>query len=175
VKDRKRIILFTGDGKGKTTAALGMVLRASGHGMKALVIQFVKSDPTTGELAACRHLAGVEIVQAGRGFIPEQTSDAFQEHCNAAREGLDLAERALSSGKYGLIILDEICAAVSKGLLDEKQVVEVVRKGNLDTCVVMTGRHATAGLLSLADTVTEMRPVKHGLAEGFKAQRGVEY
>jgi ATP:corrinoid adenosyltransferase len=84
-KDRGRIILFTGDGKGKTTAALGMVLRASGHGMKALIIQFVKADPSTGELAACRHLPGVEIVQTGRGFIPERTSPEFQEHCSAAR------------------------------------------------------------------------------------------
>ena len=175
MKDRGRIILFTGNGKGKTTAALGMVLRSNGHGMKALVIQFVKSDAATGELAACRRLAGVEIVQAGRGFIPERTSDSFQEHCQAAREGLDLAEQALTSGSYDLIVLDEICPAVRKGLLDEEQVMEVVCKGSHDTCLVMTGRHATAGLISLADTVTEMHPVKHGFADGFKAQKGVEY
>jgi len=175
MKNRGRIILFTGDGKGKTTAALGMVLRASGHGMKTLVIQFVKSDPATGELAACRRLFGVESVQTGRGFIPERTSDAFQEHRSAAQEGLSMAGQALSSGKYDLIILDEICTAVGKGLLHEDQVTEVIRKGGPETCIVMTGRHATAELISLADTVTEMLPVKHGLAEGCKAQKGVEY
>jgi len=175
MKDRKRIILFTGDGKGKTTAALGMVLRASGHGMKSLIIQFIKSDPDTGELAACRHIAGVEIVQTGRGFVPERTEPLFKEHRKAAAEGLDLAERALLSGGYDLVILDEICIAVWKELLDEKRVIEVVLKGGPGTCVVMTGRNATAGLISIADTVTEMRMVKHGLTEGWKAQKGVEF
>ncbi|MCX5854792.1 MAG: cob(I)yrinic acid a,c-diamide adenosyltransferase [Deltaproteobacteria bacterium] len=174
-KGRGRIILFTGDGKGKTTAALGMVLRASGHGMKALIIQFVKADPSTGELAACRHLPGVEIVQTGRGFIPERTSPEFQEHCRAAKGGLSLAERAIVSGRYDLVLLDEICHAVGKGLLDENQVIEVIRKGGTGTCMVMTGRNAPAGLVSLADTVTEMRPVKHGFTDGWKAQKGVEY
>ena len=175
MKDRKRIILFTGDGKGKTTAALGMVLRASGHGMKSLVIQFVKSDPDTGELAACRNIAGVEIVQTGRGFVPERTDPLFQEHRKAAEEGLDRAERAILSGDYDLVILDEICIAVWKGLLDEKKIIEVVLRAGPGTCVVMTGRNATAGLISLADTVTEMRMIKHGFAEGWEAQKGVEY
>jgi cob(I)alamin adenosyltransferase len=175
VKDKRRIILFTGNGKGKTTAALGTVLRASGHGMKALVIQFVKSDAATGELAACRRLGGVEIVQAGRGFIPEETSDSFQEHCQSAQKGLDLAEQALTSGSYDLIVLDEICPAVRKGLLSEELVIEVLSKGSPETCVVMTGRDATAGLMSLADTVTEMHPVKHGFRDGWQAQKGVEY
>jgi cob(I)alamin adenosyltransferase len=175
MKDRKRIILFTGDGKGKTTAALGMVLRASGHGMKSLVIQFVKSDPDTGELSACRHIAGVEIAQTGRGFVPERTDPLFQKHRKAAEEGLDLAERALLSGFYDLVILDEICIAAWKELLDEKKIIEVVLKGGPGTCVVMTGRNATAGLISLADTVTEMRMGKHGFTEGWEAQKGVEF
>lgn len=175
MKATKRIILFTGDGKGKTTAALGMVLRASGHGMKSLVIQFVKSDADTGELAACRQISGVEIVQAGRGFVPDRTDPLFQEHRQAAEQGMDLAERALLSGGYDLVILDEICIAVWKGLLDEKRIIDAVLKGGPGTCVVMTGRNATAGLTSLADTVTEMRMVKHGFTEGFEAQKGVEY
>jgi cob(I)alamin adenosyltransferase len=175
MKEEKRILLFTGDGKGKTTAALGMALRASGHGMKTMVIQFVKSDPTTGELTACRQLPGCEIVQTGKGFVPEQTDPAFQEHRSAACEGLRLAERALSSGKYDLIILDEICTAIGKGLLDEEQVIEAVRRGTSGMCIVMTGRHATAGLVSIADTVTDMRMVKHGFQDGWEGQKGVEY
>lgn len=174
-KERGRIVLFTGEGKGKTTAALGMALRACGHGMKVLIIQFVKSDRATGELAASRHLPGVEIAQTGRGFVPEKTSPAFQEHCRAARYGLNLANEAIVSGKYDLVLLDEICLAVRKELLSEKQVIDVVRKAGAATCVVMTGRGATAGLVSLADTVTEMHLVKHGFAARWKAQKGVEY
>ena len=175
VKDKKRILLFTGEGKGKTTAALGMALRASGHGMKTLVIQFVKSDPTTGEVAGCRQLPGCEIMQTGKGFVPERADPAFHEHRRAAYEGLCLAEGALSSGKYDLIILDEICTALGKGLLDEGQVIEAVRKGASGVCIVMTGRNATAGLVSIADTVTDMRMVKHGFQEGWEGQEGVEY
>ncbi|HYA15763.1 MAG TPA: cob(I)yrinic acid a,c-diamide adenosyltransferase [Syntrophales bacterium] len=175
MKDKGRVILFTGDGKGKTTAALGMVLRASGHGMKSLVIQFVKSDTDTGELAACRQIAGVEIVQAGRGFVPERADPLFQKHRQAAEQGMELAERALLSGGYDLVILDEICIAVWKGLLDDKRIIDVVLEGVPGTCVVMTGRNATTGIISLADTVTEMRMVKHGFSNGFEAQKGVEY
>ncbi len=175
MKDKKRILLFTGDGKGKTTAALGIALRACGHGMKTMIIQFVKADPTTGELAACRHLPGCEIVQTGRGFVPERTDPAFREHLMAAAEGLKRAAEALSSGGYDLIILDEICTAIGKGLLDEGQVIEAVQGGAPRMCVVMTGQNATAGLISLSDTVTDMRVVKHGFQEGIEGQKGVEY
>lgn len=171
----KRIILFTGDGKGKTTAALGMVMRAAGHGMKVLVIQFVKSDSSTGELAACRHLAGVEIVQAGKGFVPKRTDPVYAQHVQAAERGLDLAARAISSGQYGLVVLDEVCLAVAMGLLDESLVSGTVCGGSTDACIVMTGRNATPGLIAIADTVTEMRMVKHGYKEGIPAQKGVEF
>lgn len=175
MEERQRIILFTGDGKGKTTAALGMVLRAGGHGLRVLVIQFVKSDPATGELAACGYLPGVEIVQTGRGFVPKRTDPAFEEHRKAAEDGLALAVQALLSGSYDLVVLDEICLAVATGLLDEERIGEIVRKGSPETCVVMTGRYAGPGLISIADTVTEMRMVKHGYAEGIPAQKGVEF
>jgi cob(I)alamin adenosyltransferase len=175
MEEDKRILLFTGDGKGKTTAAMGMALRASGHRMKTLVIQFVKSDPTTGELSACRQLPGCEIVQTGRGFVPERTDPAFQEHISAASEGLHLTEKALSSGKYALVVLDEICTAICKGLLDEEKVIDAVRMGTSGMCIVMTGRNATAGLVSIADTVTDMRMVKHGFHDGWEGQKGVEY
>jgi cob(I)alamin adenosyltransferase len=93
----------------------------------------------------------------------------------AAAEGIELAARALSSGGYDLVILDEICTAVGKGLLDEGQVIEAVRRGAPGMCVVMTGRNATAGLISIADTVTDMRMVKHGFQDGWEGQKGVEY
>lgn len=174
-KSLGRVLVFTGDGKGKTTAALGMVLRASGHGHKILVVQFIKSDASTGEIEGCRRLAGVEITQAGRGFVPDRSSASFAEHKSAAEAGLELAAKALKSGDYDLVVLDEVCLAVSKGLLKEEQVVESVRERGSETCAVLTGRQCTPGLTSMADTVTEMRCVKHGLQAGFQAREGVEF
>ena len=170
-----RILLFTGDGKGKTTAALGMVLRACGHGQKTLIIQFIKSDDSTGEIAGLKHLPRVEILQKGLGFIPPEKEQSFEKHREAAQAGLKTAAEALASGKYDLVILDEICLAIARHLLEEDQVVEVVQQASPGTCIVMTGRGARAGLIALADTVTEMHLVKHGLASGIKAQKGVEY
>ncbi len=170
-----RVLLFTGEGKGKTTAALGMVLRASGHGQKALVIQFIKQDPTTGEIKGCLHLPGVKILQAGRGFVPPPSSPDFAAHREAAEEALNLAAAALRSGEYRLVVLDEICLAVWKGLLEEERVGETVRAAAPGTCVVLTGRPLIPGLVSLADTVTEMRSLKHAFQEGRRAQEGIEY
>jgi len=175
MKETARILLFTGDGKGKTTAALGMALRAAGHGMRTLFIQFIKDDPSTGELAACKVLPGVKAVQAGRGFVPNPQDPAFGEHCRAAREGLALAEKALRESACDLLVLDEICLAVAKGLLEEDDVVVAIRKAGPSIVVVLTGRSAPAGLIALADTVTEMRAVKHGLSQGLPAKKGVEY
>jgi cob(I)alamin adenosyltransferase len=170
-----RILLFTGDGKGKTTAGLGMAIRACGHRHKVLIIQFVKSDASTGEIAGLKHLPGVDIEQTGLGFIPPETDDAFAGHCRAAESGLKHAAQAVSSGRYNLVVLDEICLAVSRHLLREEAVMEMLKKAGPDTCIVMTGRGASPGLIDLADTVTEMLLVKHGLTAGIKAQEGVEY
>ena len=174
-KNPARILLFTGDGKGKTTAALGMVLRARGHGQKVFVLQFIKSDPSSGEVMACKNLSGVKIIQAGRGFVPAPGSPDFAEHRRAAEKGLELAIGALNSREYDLVILDEICTAIARGLLDEERVTEAIRQTGPDTCVVLTGRNATPGLASLADTLTEMRCIKHAFTSGRKAQKGVEY
>ncbi len=175
IREEARIVLFTGDGKGKTTAALGMVLRASGHGMRSLIIQFIKAKAATGEIEGCRHLPGVEIVQKGRGFVPKPDSSLFVEHKRAAKEALEMASHALASREFDLVVLDEICTAVAKGLLEEEQVIGAVRQGGPETSVVLTGRNASPGLASLADTVTEMRCIRHGLSSGRKAQKGVEF
>lgn len=174
-KGKVRILLFTGDGKGKTTAALGMALRASGHGLKTLILQFIKADPTTGEVAACRNLPLIQIVQSGLGFVPPPESPRFADHRRAAEEGLRQAARAMESGGHDLVILDEVCLAVSMGLLAEEEVLRAVRRAGPVRCVILTGRDAGPGLISLADTVTEMRPVRHGFEEGRPAEEGVEY
>ena len=170
-----RIILFAGDGKGKTTAALGMVLRASGHGLRCLFVQFIKAAGETGELSACRHLPGVEILQAGLGFIPDETNPAFAAHRQAAQEGLEKATAAIAARNYDLVVMDEVCLAVKKGLLTEEAVIESIHKAGPEVVIVMTGRHTPAGLISLADTVTEMTMIKHGYSEGWPAQKGVEF
>lgn len=169
-----RVLLFTGDGKGKTTAALGMALRAAGHGLRTLILQFVKHDAKTGEIAALRQLPLVEIEQHGLGFLPPADSQAFSRHQEAAREGLHRAAQSLKSGRYALVILDEVCFAVARGVLTEQEVVQVVKAAPAGVVVVLTGRGASDGLAALADTVTEMRCIKHGLHSGWGAQEGVE-
>lgn len=176
MNDKPRILIFTGDGKGKTTAAMGMVLRASSHGMKIKVVQFLKSDTGSGEVAALQNLPGVDFVRRGFGFVPKRRNDPrLAEHQRVAEEGLALAREAVLSGCYGLIVLDEICGAIAAGLLEETTVAELLRQAPASLRLALTGRHAPAALIELADTVTEMRCIKHGLQQGRKAQSGVEF
>ena len=169
-----RILLFTGDGKGKTTAALGMALRAQGHGMRVCMIQFVKADADVGEVRALSQALQATIVQTGLGFLPKPTDARWADHRAAAEAGLRQAAAALASGPYDLVILDEVCLAVERGLLKESDVVDAVRAAAPTLCVVLTGRGATPGLIALADTVTDMHCVKHGMQRGIPAQKGVE-
>lgn len=171
---KSRVLLFTGNGKGKSTAALGMVLRAAGHAMRALVVQFIKADGRTGEIAALQQLTDVEIVQTGRGFVPPADDSAFAEHRATAREGLVRAAEAIHSGVYQLVVLDEVCVAIAMGLLAEADVIKAMTVASPDMIIVLTGRGATTGLIEVADTVTEMCCVKHGCGSGHSAQKGVE-
>src|SRR4030042_230245 len=157
-----RILIFTGEGKVKTPAALGMALRASGHDMRTLFLQFVKANEAVGELIALRHLPGVEAIQMGRGFVPAATDLAFPEHRQAAFHALEKAAEALRSGRYDLIILDEICTAMGKGLITEDQILELIEESGEVSCLVLTGRGATNRLMTEADTVTEMGNLKDG-------------
>jgi cob(I)alamin adenosyltransferase len=172
--DRARVLLFSGDGKGKTTAALGTLLRAGGHGMRGLVIQFVKSDSRTGEIAGL-NILGADIMQTGRGFIPSPDKPEYEEHRRAARTGMEEAGKAVASGMYDIIVLDEICVAVWKGLVSEEDVLALIAKAPSGICLILTGRGATEALIGAADTVTEMRMVKHGYQAGIPEQKGVEY
>ncbi len=170
-----RILIITGDGKGKTTAALGMAIRAHGHGIPVAIIQFVKSDVKTGEFVALSRLAGVEIFVTGRGFVPPETDPAYEEHRRAAEEGLRIASEAACSGRYGLVILDEGCYAVARRLIPEESVLRLLKEAAPGVTVVLTGRGATEGLIAAADTVSDIRSVKHGFDAGRKATKGVEF
>ena len=171
----RRALIFTGNGKGKTTAALGMVLRASGHGHRVSVIQFVKDDDTTGEVSAVKHLPGVSLEQTGLGFVPKPDHPQFVEHKERAEEGLAVAKEATSDGTHDLVVLDEACVAISLGLIDEASVLELIAETAPQTAIVLTGRGASERLIEAVDTVTEMRMIRHGLQQGLTAEKGVEW
>jgi len=165
-----RILIFTGEGKGKTTAALGMALRAAGYDKKIAILQFIKNSPS-GEDQALKKFSQVEIVQGGLGFVPDPDQPEFTAHRAAAVKLLKLAREFTY---WEMLILDEVCQAVALGLLDESDVLELIAKVSPDTVVVLTGRNATQGLIDCADTVTEMKKIKHGFDIGIMAQKGVE-
>jgi cob(I)alamin adenosyltransferase len=170
-----RILVFTGDGKGKTTAAMGMALRAAGHGMPTRIIQFLKADDSTGELTAFKAFPHVHMHQVGKGFVPKPNHPHYPCHQTAAHNGLKMATEALQSGAYQLVVLDEICTAIALGLLHVTDVTAVVSLTHSGTVLVLTGRGAPPALIALADTVTRMECIKHGMTTGHKAQQGVEF
>ncbi|MCX6179341.1 MAG: cob(I)yrinic acid a,c-diamide adenosyltransferase [Chlorobiales bacterium] len=172
---KQRILIFTGNGKGKSTAAFGMLARALGHGMRARVIQFVKSDDTVGEQKFFSHLDGVEWEQFGKGFLPrDPQSLSMEEHRAAAREGLEVAITALLSPKYDFVLLDELCFALSTNLIAIEPLLDALRLVTNGKIVVITGRNAPDALIAVADTVTEMRMIKHAYEQGIPAMKGVE-
>ncbi len=168
------VVVNTGDGKGKTTAALGMVLRAVGHGMRALVVQFVKASEDTGELRALENLDSVTVKVIGAGFLnnPDVPRDKHEE---AAREALAYSMDAVSSGEFGMIILDEILFAANEGLVIEDDVAKLMSVRPDDMHLVLTGRGCPESLIEKADIVTNMNDVKHSFSDGVPAQPGVEY
>ena len=175
ISDSARILVFTGDGKGKTTAAMGMALRAAGHNMPTRIIQFLKADDSTGELAACKDFPHVHMQQVGKGFVPKPDHPHYPCHRTAAQDGLKMATETLQSGQYLLVILDEICTAIERGLLTEPEVADAARLARPGTVLVLTGRGAPPAIIALADTVTSMQCIKHGMKTGHKAQKGVEF
>jgi len=166
--------LYTGTGKGKTTAALGLGLRAAGHGWKVLVIQFMKGKINYGELQSVKHIPGMSIEQFGRPDFVDKDNPA-QVDIDLAVQGFQRAKEAISSEEYNMLILDEINVAVDFKLLDVTDVLELVenRPPNLD--MVLTGRYAPRALVDLADLVTVMAEVKHPYAQGIDARQGIDF
>jgi len=169
-----RIVLLTGDGKGKTCAALGMSLRAAGHGMRVLFLQFIKHDASTGEIAALAKIPEIDIVQEGLGFVPKPDDAQYSAHHHAAEVALDKARDAVRSCKYSTVVLDEVCGAVTCGLVEEADVMSLLDDIRPDQCLVLTGRGATPAMIEAADTVTDLHHIKHAYEAGVPAQKGVE-
>jgi cob(I)alamin adenosyltransferase len=175
--DRGLVIVYTGKGKGKTTAALGIVLRAVGHSMKVGMIQFIKGEWYYGELTSSKRLEPeFELVAAGKGFVGIIDDDHPREdHQNAARAALGLAKEKLRSGGYHVLILDEINYAVKLGLISEDDVIDLIKSKPLEVTLVLTGNYASDAVIAAADLVTEMREIKHPYQQGIKAKKGIDF
>ena len=169
---KPRILLFTGDGKGKTTAALGMAMRAVGHGMRVAFIQFVKAWSVGEHEAAARLAPQLEVFRLGKGFV---VGEPAPEHLAAAREALEFVRRCLVAGRYQMVVADEILTAVGLKLLSAAEVDDLLAARPAEVHLVLTGRGAWPSLIERADLVTEMRLVKHPYDKGVMAQEGVEF
>ena len=168
------IQVYTGDGKGKTTAALGLAMRAAGHGMKVEIFQFMKGNIEYGELESARILSpNVTIHQMGREtFVSRDNTDP--EDIRLARQGLETAREAILQRKADIIILDEINCAMDFGMIDVADVLEILKEKPLETELVLTGRNAPAEIAQAADLVTEMLQIRHYHNEGVEARKGIE-
>jgi cob(I)alamin adenosyltransferase len=170
------IVIHTGPGKGKTTAAIGTALRAVGNGMKVLMLQFLKGSWHYGELDAVAPFGENFVIrQMGRGFVKIGGADTDPEDIRLVEAAWEEARTAIESGDWDLIVLDEINYAIGYGMLDPARVAETLRAKPEMVHVILTGRNAHPMLVELADTVTEMREVKHAYQKGIPAQRGIEY
>jgi cob(I)alamin adenosyltransferase len=171
------IIVHTGPGKGKTTAALGTAFRAVGQGMKVLMVQFIKGSWHYGELDAARMLGDekFQILPMGRGFVKVGVEKPDPEDVRLVEEAWAFACEKIASRAYDVVILDEINYAISYKMLDPEKVVAALREKPENVHVILTGRNAHASIIEQADLVTEMREVKHPYQKGIMAQRGIEY
>ncbi len=173
---RGLIIVNTGPGKGKTTAAMGTGLRAVGQGMRVLMLQFLKGSWHYGELDAVKAFGGKFVLkQMGRGFVKVGTEKPDPEDVRMVEQAWAEADQAIQSGEWDLVVLDEINYAISYGMLDPAKVTDALKKKPEMVHVILTGRNAHPTIVELADTVTEMRQVKHAYERGVMAQRGIEY
>ena len=186
--------IYTGEGKGKTTSALGMALRAVGGGLKVIMIQFLKTSNRYGELTGAERLApGFRIVQMGPECLRLANNPSADEDCvgclqchvnpdnprvsdlDAARKALEFAEECLGSGEFDIVILDEVNYAIKFKLLTVDEVVDTLQRRREAVEVVLTGREAHPKLLEMADYVTEMKEVKHPWRDGADARKGIEF
>lgn len=174
VTDREGFVqVYTGDGKGKTTASLGLVLRALGQGLRPAILQFMKSDPTWGEIVTLGKL-GVPVIQCGLDHWVLK-GEASDDDLASAAEGLERARALVLGGEHDVVILDELVTAVFFELVPLDDVLDLIAARPSAVELVITGRRAPEELIEAADLVTEMRPLKHYYDAGVKARRGIEY
>ncbi|SMB97523.1 cob(I)yrinic acid a,c-diamide adenosyltransferase [Thermanaeromonas toyohensis ToBE] len=167
-------LVYTGNGKGKTTAALGLALRAIGHGQRVFMIQFMKGSAEYGEIQAAQYLPHFTLVQKGLPTFVKK-GDPGREDLRLAREGLELARQVIQAGEHELVILDEVNVAVDYGLLKAEDVLELIEIKPEGVTLVLTGRYASDKIMEKADMVSEVKDIKHHYRQGIPSQPGIEY
>lgn len=176
MEEKGLVIVYTGEGKGKTTAALGLVLRAVGYKKKCLIIQFGKIW-FSGELVGIKMLSPyVKIIQGGKGFLNLLGNKVSKkEHVQAAAEAFDLLYKEVISDKWDIVVADEIVGAVSSKILSLTKVLQLINQKSEKLDLILTGHHAPKKLIKVADLVTEMIEVKHPFQKGILAKKGVDF
>ena len=171
------VVVMTGHGKGKTSSALGIALRAAGHDMKVCIIEFIKGDKYSGEIDGIKRLfPNVELHITGKGFCGIKGDKySFAEHRRHAQDAINLAREKMLSGEFDILILDEIHNAVKLKLVDLPQVIELIDIKPLLMHLILTGRNAHTEIIKRAHTVTEMKETKHAYREGIEPQKGIDY
>jgi cob(I)alamin adenosyltransferase len=174
---RGLVVVITGHGKGKTTTALGLALRSCGHGLRTVIVQFMKGDLYAGEWDGVQKLAcPLELIATGKGFCGiEGNPYPYQEHRANAQEAIRLAREKMAAGEVDVLILDEINNALHLKLVDLEQVLEVIRRKPPLMHLVLTGRDAHPEVIELADTVSEVREIKHAYRQGIEPQPGIDF
>lgn len=174
VLENKLTQIYTGNGKGKTTAAIGQAIRALGHKFKVIMIQFMKGDPDYGEIKTLKKFRYFTVIQSGLPTFVEKGNPSKKD-LELAQKGLVLAKKAIKEKKYNMVILDEINVAVDYGLIKLSDVMELVKKCPKQTELILTGRYAPQELVAIADLVSEIKEIKHPYQKGFVSRKGIDY
>ncbi len=171
------VIVYTGKGKGKTTAALGMALRAIGYDYKVCMIQFIKGSWHYGEMTSSKRLEPeFELTAVGKGFVGIMDDKSpIEDHKKIADEALAIAKQKITSEKYDIVILDEINYAINLGLVKIDDVLKLIQTKPVNVNLVLTGNHVRDEIIELADLVTEMREIKHPFKSGMRAKKGIDF
>ena len=171
------VIVYTGNGKGKTTAALGMALRAAGYNHRVCIIQYIKGSWPYGEMESIKRLEPeVELVIVGKGFVGIiDDKSPREDHEKIAQEAIKVSKEKIRSGNYNIVILDEVNYAVNLGLIDVNDVLDLIKSKPEKLNLVLTGNHAKEEIIDAADLVTEMKEIKHPFKSGIKAKKGIDF
>ena len=177
MSERGLVIVYTGNGKGKTTAALGMALRAIGYDHKVCMLQFIKGSWHYGEMDSSKKLEpNFELIAVGKGFVGILDDNSpREEHEKYAAEAVRICREKIFSEKYDVIILDEVNYAITLGLIDVQEIIKIIKEKPSELDLVLTGRNVKEEIVELADLVTEMKEIKHPFKSGIKAKKGIDF
>ena len=177
MSEKGLVIVYTGNGKGKTTAALGMALRASGYEYKICMLQFIKGSWHYGEIDSSKKLEpNFELIPVGKGFVGILDDNSpREEHEKYAAEAVKICREKIFSGKYDVVILDEVNYAINLDLIDVQDIIKIIKEKPFELDLVLTGRNVREEIVELADLVTEMKEIKHPFKSGIKAKKGIDF